>query len=164
VQLAEDGDEFLREGIIGGEERIGRLVAHFLGDEAVHLAGAGGAAEAVLVQTPVDGGRAGRKPGGAVRHGPAEEPDEAELAQGAFAVGAKARRRLGDHVRFCHGRRLSAQRTPPDSRGRMAGGSWESCGRWRAPAPTLAGLARLCVGHPSTSLRMSDRLWGKLSP
>lgn len=122
MQLAEDGHEFLREGIVGGEERIGRLVAHFLGHEAVHLAGASGAAQVVLVQTPVDGGRAGREPGGDVRHSPAEQPDEAELTKGAFAVRAKARRGVGDDVVFCHGRSIGPAPTPPDWRGGMAGG------------------------------------------
>lgn len=139
MQLAEDGNEFLRERIVGGHQRGGGLVAHFLGDETVHLAGAGGAAEAVLLQATVDGGRAGREPGGDVRHGPAEQPDEAELAQGAFAVGAKARRGSGDHVMFCHGRRLSALQAPPDSPGRMSGGSWESCTRSRVLAPCVSG-------------------------
>lgn len=140
MQLAEDSDEFPGERIVGGHQRGGGLVAHFLCDETVHLAGARRAAQAVLLQTLVDGGRPGREPGGDVGHRPAEQPDEAELTQGAFAVRAKARRSSGDDVVFCHGRSIGPAQTPPEWRGGIAGGQAARFGRNLTRAPISGAL------------------------
>ena len=87
-----------------GEQRVAALVAHFAGDEAVEFARRSGRVQAVFLDAAVDGGRADLQPGGDVGHRPAEQPDEAELTEGAFAVWAKARRGSGSHVRCFHGR------------------------------------------------------------
>lgn len=90
VEFGEHRHEFAGQRVIAGHQRVGRAVAHLFDHEPVLLAGLLRPAQIVHAQSPAHGGLGHAQPGGNVRDAPAKQPDEAELAQRAFAVRAKA--------------------------------------------------------------------------
>lgn len=115
-----DRHEFLGERVIRRNQRVARPVAHFAGDEMVDLAFGFGGAKAVAPQAAADRAGPDAEPVGDLVRRPAEQPDEPELADGAVACCAKARRGGCGVMKFCHTGSITPPDTLPDSKGRIA--------------------------------------------
>jgi hypothetical protein len=141
VKFGEDRHEFLGQRVVARHQGVGRAVTHVLGHQPVLLARQCRAAQVMHAQAAAHRAGCDAEPEGNVGHAPAQQPDQPELAKGAFAVGAKARRNSGMRVSLCHGAHFTPTRNPVGFGGRNR--------RWRQGRPVALGVS---CARPELSL------------